>query len=242
MHSRSFFAASIVAAFLGGATLPGAAKAAAVVLWPVDPVIKAGETASALWIENKGSVPVTLQVRTLGWSQDKGDEAYAKQDDVVASPPIAQVAAGQRQLVRIIRRGQGSSTIEHSYRLLIDELPPAVDPDKDGSSKAQLSVQMRYSIPLFTYDVAESKPALTAHFEIQGGKRFVVIRNGGTKHARLVDLRLRGGGHTATALPGLVGYVLAGSTMRWELPSTAPMVSQILVNVNGDDASLPTSA
>jgi fimbrial chaperone protein len=69
-----------------------------------------------------------------------------------------------------------------------------------------------------------------------------VIHNDGSKHARLVDLRLKTGAQAATVLPGLVGYVLAGSTMRWELPATAPMVSQILVNVNGSDVPLATSA
>ena len=242
MKSAPLFLGSIVAALLASAASPGAAKAAAVVLWPVDPVIHAGENASALWIENKGTTPVTLQVRALGWSQVKGDENYAQQDDVVASPPIASVPPGQRQLVRIIRREQGHGEVEHSYRLLIDELPPAVDPAKPNDPGAQLSVQMRYSIPRFTYDAAEAKPTLSAYFEIQAGKRYLVIRNMGAKHARLVDLRLREGAQATTVLPGLVGYVLAGSTMRWELPSTAPMMSQVVVNVNGGDISLATSA
>ena len=241
MKPFSLFAGSTAAAFSLAAFLPCAAEAAAVVLWPVDPVIQAGQNASALWIENKGNVPVTLQVRTLGWGQAQGDETYAQQDEIVASPPIAQVAAGQRQLVRIIRRGQGTSQTEHSFRLLIDELPPVVDPNKPADPGAQLSVQMRYSIPLFTYDMAESKPQLSTRFEISGGKRYIVIHNTGTKHARLVDLRMRVGGEPTTVLSGLIGYVLAGSTMRWELPPTAPTNGQILVNVNGGDMSLSSS-
>jgi len=241
MNPLPKFRRSIVAVALAGC-LPNGAQAAAVVLWPVDPVIEAGQNASALWIENKGSTSVTLQVRALGWAQAKGDENYAEQDEVVASPPIAAVPPGQRQLVRIIRRAKGNSEVEHSYRLLIDELPPEVDPSKPNAPGAQLSVQMRYSIPLFTYDVAVSKPSLNAHFEIEGGKRFLVIRNMGNKHARLVDLRLRAGGEPTTILSGLVGYVLPGATMRWALPATAPISSQILVNVNGGDMSLSPSA
>jgi fimbrial chaperone protein len=240
MKSFPKFRRAIAGAMLV-ACLPGAAQAAAVVLWPVDPVIEADQNASALWIENKGSTPVTLQVRTLGWAQANGDENYAEQDEVVASPPIAAVPPGQRQLVRIIRRAKGTSDVEHSYRLLIDELPPVVDPTKPNAPGAQLSVQMRYSIPLFTYDTATSRSALNAHFEIEGGKRFLVIRNMGTKHARLVDLRLRAGGEPTTILSGLVGYVLPGSTMRWALPANAPLSGHILVNVNGGDVSLSPS-
>jgi len=241
MKPHFSFRRSIAAALLAGC-LPSAAWAAAVVLWPVDPVIQAGQNASALWVENKGSTPVTLQVRALGWTQAGGDENYREQDEVVASPPIATVPPGQRQMVRVIRRTTGSSAVEHSYRLLIDELPPTIDSDKPDAAGAQLSVQMRYSIPLFTYDVERSKPTLNVRFEVENGKRFLAIRNTGTEHARLVDLRLRTGSGSTTIMSGLVGYVLPGSTMRWPLPAAAPLSSQVLINVNGGDMPLSPSA
>src|SRR4051812_15760988 len=140
------------------AVLPTAAQSAAVVLWPVDPTIKAGQSASAVWIENKGATPVMLQVRTLAWSQQHGEELYSDQNAVVASPPVARIAAGQRQLVRIIRRADQPTIPETSYRLLVDELPAPLDPAKPESAGAALSVQMRYSIPLFTYRTSESAP------------------------------------------------------------------------------------
>src|ERR1700761_1881242 len=85
------------------------AHAAAVVLWPVDPTIAAGQTATALWVENRGAQPVTLQVRSLGWSQTGGEDQYDRQDEVVTSPPIANVAPGKRQLIRVIRRDAAST-------------------------------------------------------------------------------------------------------------------------------------
>ena len=48
--------------------LPGTSRAAAVIIWPVDPKIAAAG-ATALWIENKGNEPITMQIRTLRWSQ-----------------------------------------------------------------------------------------------------------------------------------------------------------------------------
>ena len=220
------------------------AQAGSVVLWPIDPVIASGEKAAALWIENRGNAPVTLQIRSFAWSQAGGDDQYARQDEVIPSPPIASVAPGQRQLVRIIRRDAGSAPAEHSYRLLVDELPPPIDAARTDAVSAHLAVQMRYSIPLFTYDgsAAAGTPALAARTVLVDGKPYAEIRNTGGIHARLVNLRVVRGGRTVTATAGLLGYVLSGSTMRWPLPADAPIDGALLVNVNGRDTSLAPTA
>ncbi|PXA85159.1 molecular chaperone [Nostoc sp. 3335mG] len=218
------------------------AHAAAVVLWPVDPTIAAGQTATALWVENRGQQPVTLQVRSLGWSQSGAEDQYAQQDEVVTSPPIASVAPGQRQLIRVIRRDIGTQPAEHSYRLLIDELPPPFDPAKPNVASGQLSVQMRYSIPLFTYDGdVAATPTLVARTAVIDGKRYAEIRNVSQRHARLINLRIQTGAKEFTVTAGLIGYVLPGSTMRWPLPEGAPN-GTIVVNANGTDTTLAPTA
>ena len=239
--TRRLLALPLLAAALL-ATSP--ARAASVVLWPIDPVIGNGEKAAALWIENRGKAPVTLQIRSFAWSQAGGDDHYARQDEVIPSPPIANVAPGQRQLVRIIRRDAGSAPAEHCYRLLVDELPPPIDAGRADAVSAHLAVQMRYSIPLFTYDgpAAAAAPALRARTVLVDGKPYAEIRNVGGIHARLVDLRIVRGGRTITATAGLLGYVLGGATMRWPLPADAPIDGALLVNVNGTDTSLAPTA
>lgn len=218
------------------------AHAAAVVLWPVDPTIATGQTATALWVENRGNQPVTLQVRSLGWSQAGNEDQYARQDEVVTSPPIANVAPGQRQMIRILRRDTGTTPAEHSYRLLIDELPPPVDPSKPNVASAELAVQMRYSIPLFTYDgEVAATPTLMGRTVVVDGKRYAEIRNVGQRHARLINLRIQDGAKDFTVSAGLLGYVLAGSTMRWPLPEGAPN-GTIVVNANGADTTLAPTA
>ncbi|WP_454885515.1 fimbrial biogenesis chaperone [Sphingomonas oryzagri] len=229
-------------ALLAAAPLTGA-HAAAVVLWPVDPTIAAGQSATALWVENRGQQPVTLQVRSLGWSQAGNEDQYARQDEVVTSPPIANVAPGQRQLIRILRRDAGTTPAEHSYRLLIDELPPPVDPSKPNVASAQLAVQMRYSIPLFTYDgEVAATPVLRARLVVVDGKRYAEIANLGQRHARLINLRIQNGARDFTVNAGLLGYVLGGATMRWPVPDGAPISGTIVVNANGADTTLAPTA
>jgi fimbrial chaperone protein len=231
-------------AFAVALSLGPAAHAAAVVLWPINPTIAADQRATALWVENRGSDPVTLQVRAFGWSQSNGEDHYAQQDEVVASPPIATVAPGKRQLVRVIRRDGAPQDAERSYRLLIDELPPPLEAARPGQTIAHLAVQMRYSIPLFTYrnPANPAPPALNARIIAEGDKRFVQISNAGQVHARLVDLRMAQGSRPVSILSGLVGYVLPGVTMRWQLPAGISSSGAVIVNVNGRDETLAPSA
>ncbi len=223
--------------------LPGTSRAAAVIIWPVDPKIAATERATALWIENKGNEPITMQIRTLRWSQGPQGDLYDDQDEVVASPPIAVIPAGERQMIRVLRRERPAVAAndqagpgERSYRLLIDEIPTANAPNASRLPAAELAVQMRYSVPLFTYagSVNAAKPELTATVERSGGGRTLAIRNTGMLHARLVDIRTADDKKTSLA-SGLAGYVLAGQTMRWPVPDGVPDTSPLMANVNGAD-------
>lgn len=230
----------LLLALLAMLVLSPAARAATVVIWPVDPVIRPGEQATAMWLENKGNEPVTLQVRTFAWSQAKGEDQLDAQTAVVASPPIATVAPGARQLVRIIRRTPDSAP-ENAYRLLIDELPRPAPAGPDGAVQARLAVQMRYSIPLFTHNAAVvGAPRLDARIVPGTGGRMLSIRNTGTAHARLTDLRVRTGARDVTVQAGLAGYVLPGAVATFALP--AGEAGRITVGVNGTDRVLDERA
>lgn len=75
--------AALLALLLGGP----AQAASAVLIWPINPAIEADQPATALWLENRGKQPVTLQVRVLGWSQADFQDVYRNQQAVIPSPP-----------------------------------------------------------------------------------------------------------------------------------------------------------
>lgn len=230
----------LIAAIAAFASSSFAHAQSAIVLWPTDPRIAATEQATALWLENHGKEPVTLQIRAHDWAQAGGVNQETATQAVVSSPPIATIEPGQRQLVRVIRRGSALAG-EKAYRLLIDELPKPA-PTAEGGVAARLSVQMRYSLPLFTYgDAADSlKPQLRSAVRFVDGKRWIEISNSGSRHARLTDLRIGSGSAIRTVQAGLVGYVLPGATMRWPLPEDLAAPAPITVGVNGTDVSLST--
>jgi fimbrial chaperone protein len=223
--------------------------ASSVLIWPIDPVLEADQQASALWLENRGNETANLQIRVFAWSQSGFSDQYQNQRDVIGSPPVAKIAPGQKQLVRLTRTRDIAPGQELAYRIIIDEIPSAKPPaTEDGKTAAAIRFQMRYSIPLFAYGAGlwskedstrprdpkgAGKPDLSWRTVAVDGQPYVEVRNQGAVHARLTDVALRQGGQTRPLVDGLLGYVLPGAIMRWPAPGSLAGDPALQVRVNG---------
>ncbi|WP_286776611.1 MULTISPECIES: fimbrial biogenesis chaperone, partial [unclassified Pseudomonas] len=105
-----------VIGFLLLASLPVGA-ATSVLIWPIDPVLEADQKAGALWLENRGSAPASLQVRVFAWRQGDYQEQFQAQREIIGSPPVATIAPGQKQLIRLTRTGSSPAGQEQAYRI-----------------------------------------------------------------------------------------------------------------------------
>lgn len=204
--------------------------ASSVLIWPIDPVINSDEKATALWLENKDSQPVYMQIRVLGWQQKAGQEDYSNQSAIIASPPVATILPGKRQLIRLIKNTSVPAGQEQAFRVLIDEIPRK-DPNEDApmpSLAMGLKFQMRYSIPLFIYGAGlksedANNPAtffpLNLSYKLiqDNGKSWLAIRNQRQTHARISRVSL----YNKNINSGLMGYVLPGNEMRFQVPASA---------------------
>jgi len=224
-----------------------------VLIWPIDPVIEADQKAGALWLENRGTEDASLQIRIFGWRQGDFDDQYQNQREIIGSPPVAKIAAGQKQLIRLTRTGATPPGQEKAYRIIIDEIPPAQPQGKDAEKpQAAIRFQMRYSVPLFVYgeglwgkpdpnsqrDAAGiGKPQLSWRQVADKGRAWVEIRNTGPVHARLTDVVMQQGGQNRPVVEGLLGYVLPGAVMRWPAPVQASVGSVLKGRVNGGEAA-----
>lgn len=243
------------------AVCSGAAHAATpLMIWPVDPVITEEQQAVAVWLENRGTASASLQVRVLDWSQTEGEEFFSSQKDVVASPPISVVPPGKRQMVRLIATRRPPIGLEDAYRVVIDELPaPDHATQKGTGSDTGMGIRLnvRYAIPLFVYGdgaqpfrptkplLAGGKgrplpPSLTWHTTKQGSRHQLVVRNQGAGHARLTSVQWNAGNRGAVPInEGLMGYVLPGSQMQWELEAPPPPHPELKATINGVETLVP---
>lgn len=222
-------------AVLLGLFTSSALAASSVLVWPIYQVIESDEKGSALWLENRGSTPVTLQIRVLAWQQQDSKDRYANQTDAIASPPFATVQPNQRQMIRLMKTIPVAPQTERSYRIVIDEIPTLNTADNKQSG---LKLQMRYLLPLFmtgdgialkppknkySDDSMLTHPLLSWRLIHKGDQTELAIKNSGIVHARLSNTffgdKPRATKSSISLAQGFFAYVLPGQEIRWPLPA-----------------------
>ena len=186
-----------------------AANAQSLSVLPVNIFLQPGQKATTLTVTNHGTTDTSIQIRAFAWSQTLDTDPLKATDAVLVSPPIATIAAGATQVVRIILRETPKSQ-ESTYRILLDQIPPPSEP-------GIVHVVLRLSIPIFAEPDAHAAPHVLFNVERDAaGKIYLVGINDGQRHDAIRDIVLWMGDGTkfktaASALP----YILAGSTRRW---------------------------
>ena len=221
----------------------GQAGATGLQVAPTMLTLSAARSADGLWLSNTGTEPLHAQVRVYAWGQEGGEDRLTPSRALIASPPMVQLEAGTRQLVRVIRAGAPPSTSEEAFRVIVDELPldAAASATANGEPAADataLKFVLRYSVPIFVEPATPGSPDLNATLT-GGGQPMLEVRNAGTRHAQLANLAIDAQGQREELAPGLLGYVLAGQTMRWPLkisPIELARGGNLQAKVNGEPA------
>lgn len=211
------------------AALPTAALAADLRAAPVVLETQPGSRTTTFTLINDEDRPLKVQVRVMKWAMDGGRETLTPTTDVVASPPLASLKAKQRYLVRLVRSAKAPPVGEESYRVLVDEIP---DPANIKPGSVQLAI--RLSIPVFMSDAPRATAKVAWSVARDGTQTWLVGRNTGDRRLRLSDLDLQASGRRLYGQPGLIGYVLAGSEMRWAIPATLPADGKIAMKAMAD--------
>jgi fimbrial chaperone protein len=190
---------------------------------PVSLTLKATQNADGLWLSNTGDSVVHAQVRVYRWTQEDDADKLAPTRGLVVSPPMVELAVGERQLIRAIRLGAPpTGGAEEAYRLIIDELP-VHEPKQKG-----LQYVLRYSVPVFVEPAGTlaTPPQLQWALEREGDKTLLEVANSGGTHAQIADVAYTdAAGQRTDIARGLLGYVLPGVHMRWAVKVPAAALS-----------------
>lgn len=252
MAPRRGFMLAALALLAGACSAPS--HAAGLQVTPVLLEFKPGQRAQAVWLSNTSGNPVQAQLRVKAWRQVDGEDVLEDTVDIAASPPLVDIAAGQTQLVRLIRSGASTPSEEQAYRLLVDELP-ASNAGASEPKPAGVQFLFRYLIPVFLTprdfagigggraeknDDAPPSPVQALRAELVGSEDGVhlSVRNEGVRHAKLSDVSFVGkGGENLLLGGGLFGYVLNGATRQWKVqipPAVASAGGTLKARINKD--------
>jgi fimbrial chaperone protein len=158
-------------------------------------------------------------VRVFGWSQEQNKDNLTPTQALSASPPMIEVAPQATQTIRLVRAAGPRSAREESFRVLIDEIVDRTEVSDNG-----VSVQLRYSVPVFMSTAGMKPPRMTVTPTLKNQTLTFKAQNGGGQHASVSAVTLENAsGESVVIEPGLVGYVLVGQIMEWNLlvPATS---------------------
>ena len=227
--------------FLACLTAGHTGLAAGLQVTPIVLDIRQAQKSDGLWLTNTSNAAMDVQVRVFEWVQDNKTDVLRPTPEFVASPPMIQIASGNKQFIRLVRVGQSQAPIERSYRIVVDELP------LENAAANGLSFALRYSIPVFIQGSnGAMPPALT--WQISAGAQgdvLLTIHNSGTTRAKLSDLTFTNAkGQTIAINKGLFGYALANSGRQWPISKNTRAFSgggtfQAVMNGQAVQVSVP---
>lgn len=223
---RSVAAALKCGLFLLFALLGGSmGRAQSLTVLPVNIQLPSKQKATTLTVINQGDADTSIQIRAYAWSQHDGSDQLAESNVILISPPLATIAPGARQIVRLLLRHPAEGR-EDSYRILLDQIPPPAEP-------GVIHVVLRMSIPVFAMPSGRPLANLLFHIERAANQTYLVASNTGPLHESFHDLKLS----TDTGLKlktsvNALEYVLSGSTRRWSIaPEDAALLQRSTVRL-----------
>ncbi|MFD2428818.1 molecular chaperone [Sphingobium scionense] len=92
--------ARCAAAALLALTPPASGWAATLKIYPVLVALDDKTPVETMTIENSGDAPARMQVRVVAWRQDNGQDLFEETRDILANPPLFEIAPGGQQIAR----------------------------------------------------------------------------------------------------------------------------------------------
>jgi len=225
-------------AALGLSLLLGAipARAGGLNVSPIQINLSPVLTKSLLVLRNDGNEPVRYQVSAHAWTQGpKGEMQLSPTKDIIFLPALFSLKPGEERNVRI-----GVATpfgnIEKTYRIFVEELPPAEKPSQPAS---QVRVLTRVGVPVFLAPARVVEKHTIEGISLARGRFQFKVVNGGTAHFREETVRVRGLDATGKELFGREQrgwYVLAGGSLEYEidLPKECAGLAELVAQVTTD--------
>jgi len=111
---------------------------------------------SSITFSNQGDTAISFQTQALAWSQTDGVDRYEDTEELLVVPPIAEIAAGGKQIFRVTMRAPPGAQ-ERAYRLIFEDVTIAVAPPA-SSDELSLSIRVNHNLPVFVAVAGKPRP------------------------------------------------------------------------------------
>jgi fimbrial chaperone protein len=182
-------------------------------------MVELSEKASSATVvlTNRDKQPLRFHVTAFAWSQrEDGEMALEATKDIVFFPAMLVLNPKESRQIRVGTKVKPGS-VERSYRLFVEELPPLKKQDEAESNQVRMLTKM--SLPVFVRALQPKAAASLTTLALKGRELRFSIKNTGNAHMRVqkVLLSAKAAGKTIheQELPGW--YVLAAGVRTYEV-------------------------
>ena len=224
--SKRRFAAAALALAVSGNCAAGTFS-----VTPVRIYMNTKDRAVAVTITNDGNEPVALQAELFTWHQsiDGADELQLT-DELILSPPIIKLAPNAKQVVRLARVKATQLDHQLTYRLVMRQVPEAVQP-KDN---IQVPIALALSMPVFITPPA-ARPKIGCQGErVEGNLLRVRCANSGSAYTQIRQMVLRQGDRIFGRFEG-GEYILPGAKKTLTIKTESALPPRLDLVVTYDD-------
>lgn len=213
---------------LAATVLAAPAVAGSFTVTPVRIDIAPMRRAASIEVQNTSDKAAQLQAERYRWTRDNGgSDELAATEDFVVTPPIIQLAPGQKQIVRVLLLGAPDPSREQAYRLILQETLVGDPPPNT------VATVLRISMPVFVA-APNAQPRLVFTQKREGEQWRLTADNNGNAHGFIVAARSAAG----DKLP-VDGYLLPGERRSWLVAARLDRI--VLTQRDGAEVTVPVA-
>jgi fimbrial chaperone protein len=172
------------------------------------------ERATAITVTNGGDEELVMQADIYEWKQTPdGQDQLTLSEDMILSPPILKMAPRSRQVVRLISLIEPVRDQQHTYRMIVREIPEA----KADKADLQLQIAYAFSIPIFMTPPGALAKLDCTLARVAPDAAKAVCQNTGTAAAHPTALQISNSALENVASQDSGAYILPGVTRSFDL-------------------------
>jgi len=173
---------------------------------------------------NEGDTLLRFQLKASRWSQDDtGTDFYEETQDLVFFPRILSIPPGEERMVRAGYKIPATDA-EKTYRLFIEQIP-----EKSPTSAAQVSILIRFGVPIFSAPLKPLAQGKIEDIKIEDNNLKFNLINSGNTNLQIHSIAAKGfnAEETESFTESIKGwYLLNRHNRRHSIPLPSNICSQ----------------
>ncbi|MBD2665453.1 hypothetical protein B6N60_04409 [Richelia sinica FACHB-800] len=193
---------------------------------PVKVSLSSQVSNQVLTLRNTSDETLRFQIKTYAWSQDnQGEMQLTPTEEIVAFPGLLSLNPGEERRIRV-----GTltpvSTVEKTYRIFVEELPPLKTPNQ---SNPGIKILTKMGLPIFLQPNQQVVNGKIDNININKNRLVFNVKNTGNTHFIAQIIRVKGTditGKTVFNKERNGWYILNGISQPYELNISQPECSK----------------